>query len=110
METAKFKVWHSSESDKHVDIYYVPDVKSEDINAAVYEAFKVVAQKVLDWSTCSVTGDYTAAELAGKFNGNISPVDYLTRKNCPVAKEFCIKVAGFSCHISESRNISRLLK
>ena len=102
METTKFKVRHSAKSDKHVDIWYVADVKSEDINAAVYEAFKVVAQKVLDWSTCSVTGDYTAAELAGKVYGSISPVEYLTRKNCPVAPEQCIRVAGFSCHFYAS--------
>lgn len=101
METTKFKVRPSSESDNHVDIWYVADVKSEDINAAVYEAFKVVAQRVLKWSTCSVTGDYTAAELAGEIYGSISPVVYQDRADyCPVAPEQCIKVAGFSCHFS----------
>lgn len=100
METTKFKVRHSAESDKHVGIWYVADVKSEDINAAVYEAFKVVAQKVLDCSDSNLdTGDYTAAELAGTF-GTIVPA-----VNCEselIAPEQCIKVGGFSCHFSAS--------
>lgn len=66
METKKFNVMQSAESNEHLEIYYVAnDVATSEINEAVYAVMCHVAQKVLDRSTCHISGDHTAAEIAG---------------------------------------------
>lgn len=66
MKQGKFKVMQSAESNEHLDIYYVAgDVPASEINEAVYAVFCVVGQAVLDRSKCFISGDRTAAEIAG---------------------------------------------
>lgn len=66
MTTMNYNVIHSAESSKYVDIYYVQqEVTASEINAAVYAVLCYVAEKVLKRSTCYISGERTAAELAG---------------------------------------------
>lgn len=62
----KFNVMQSSDSNETMSVWTVAnDVAPNEINEAVYAAFIVVAQAVLDRSTCFISGDHTAAEIAG---------------------------------------------
>ena len=104
----RFNVMQSADSDSRTDIWYVNNVTTSEINEAVYAAFCVVAQKVLDRSTCFKTGDLTAAELAGTLGSKWAKVLMtLTDDRYPMAPEVCIKVGSnvydrrgvlFECH------------
>lgn len=65
MKQGKFNVMQSADSNEHIGIWYVSDVKTNEINEAVYAVFCHVAQMVLDRSVCHISGDRTASEIAG---------------------------------------------
>lgn len=63
----KFRVRKMTEGNGSVAIWQVDgDIKPEDINEAVYAAMCEVGQDVLDQSKCLLSGERTAAELAGR--------------------------------------------
>ncbi len=93
MRQGRFNVMHSADSNGNVDIWYVNDVQSADINDAVYAAFCVVAQAVLDRSTCFISGDHTAAEIAGSLGGKfVKAMLPLTYEHNTMAPETVIRV------------------
>ena len=113
MEQKKFRVMQSADSNSKVDIWYVNDVTTSEINEAVYAVFCEVAQKVLDRSTCFVSGDRTAAELAGTLGSRwVKALIMLDDDRKTMAPEVSIKVGGntydrkgvlFECHFRTDR-------
>lgn len=101
MATMKYNVMHSAESSKYVDIYYVQqEVAASEINAAVYAVLCVVAQAVLDRSTCYISGERTAVELAGTIGKYAFPVMPLSEneKHLQMADEVCVKAGTWKCN------------
>lgn len=102
MEQKKYNVMHSSESSKYVDIYSVQeDVSPCEINQAVYAVLCVVAQAVLDRSTCFLSGERTASELAGYFRGMLLQAVMPLSKNdkhLPMAEEVRVEAGTWRCN------------
>lgn len=95
MRQKKFNVMQSADSNEHVGIWYVNDVQTSEINEAVYAVFCVVAQAVLDRSKCFISGDHTAAEIAGSLGSRwCKALVPLTDEHYTMAPETVIKVGG----------------
>lgn len=95
MRQKKFNVMQSADSNEHVGIWYVNDVQTSEINEAVYAVFCVVAQAVLDRSKCFISGDHTAAEIAGSLGSRwCKALVPLTDEHHTMAPETVIKVGG----------------
>lgn len=95
MATRKFNVMQSADSNKSVAIYYVAgDVAASEINEAVYAAFCQVGEAVLYCSTCLISGEQKASELAGKVCKYLDVV----QDNDGFPKEITIKAGTYQCH------------
>lgn len=95
MRKGRFNVMPSADSNGKVDIWHVDNVQGADINEAVYAVFCVVAQAVLDRSTCFISGDHTAAEIAGSLGGKfVKALVPLTYEHNTMAPETVIRVGG----------------
>lgn len=96
-----YNVMHSAENSKYVDIYYVQqEVAASEINAAVYAVLCHVAEEVLKRSTCFVSGERTAAELAGtvgKYGFPIAPLSE-NERHIQMAQEVQVKVGTWMCN------------
>lgn len=91
MNKNDFRVIHTQVND-YTDTYMVAqDVTAANVNMAVYAIFCVVAQAVLDQSDTMVTGDMTAAELAG---GSQFLSAVIAQGN---AKDVTIEAGEFKC-------------
>lgn len=92
----EFNVMQLAEGNGKVATYYVAnEVEPQFVNEAVYAVFCVVAQAVLDRSTCHLSGERTASELAGSYNKWFDAITPLTKDNMPL--EVCIKVGDYQC-------------
>lgn len=95
-----YNVIHSAESSKHVDIYYVQqEVAASELNAAVYAVLCYVAEEVLKRSTCYISGERTAAELAGTIE-NWIPIDPLSENGnlIQMAPEVQVRAGTWKCN------------
>lgn len=91
MNKNDFRVIQTQVND-YTDTYMVAqDVTAANVNMAVYAIFCVVAQAVLDQSDAMVTGDMTAAELAG---GSRFLSAVIAQGN---AKDVTIEAGEFKC-------------
>lgn len=96
----KYNVIHSAESSKYVDIYYVQqEVTASEINAAVYAVLCYVAEEVLKRSTCYISGERTAAELAGTVE-NWIPIAPLSENGnlIQMAPEVQVRAGTWKCN------------
>ena len=72
----RFKIRKMTEGDVYVTVWQVSgDVKPQDINEAVYAAMCEAGQDVLSQSGCRLSGEHTAAELAGRSASGIPVVE-----------------------------------
>lgn len=98
----KYNVMHSAESSKYVDIYYVQqEVAASEINAAVYAILCYVGEEVLKRSTCHISGERTASELAGMLSkyGLLFAVTPLSENenHLPLAPETHVRAGTWKC-------------
>lgn len=101
MATMNYNVIHSAESSKYVDIYYVQqEVAASEINAAVYAVLCYVAEEVLKRSTCYISGERTAAELAGTVGKYCFPIAPLSEneRHVQMAQEVQVRVGTWNCN------------
>jgi len=100
MTTMKYNVIHSAESSANVDVYQVTNsVGSEDVNAAVYAILCYVGEEVLKRSTCYISGERTAAELAGTVGKYCFPIAPLSENenHLPLAPETHVRAGTWKC-------------
>lgn len=91
----KFVVLLSADSSKDTAVYTVHgDVRTEDINDAVYQTMCHVAQDVLERSTCLISGDRTAAEIAGKI-GYLNVLMPLTDEQHKMAPQTVLRIGRY---------------
>ena len=83
-----------TEERNHLVAYSVDNVASADINEAVYAAFCVAGQTVLAHSTCFISGERSASELAGDFGWH-TPALLVTDE--AMVPEMCIKAGDYQC-------------
>lgn len=96
----RFKIEKMTEGDGYAAIWQVSgDVKTEDLNDAVYAVMCEVGQDVLSQSVCRLSGERTAVELAGRIANCITMFD-VPETMAPVV---CINVGRISTGYKEYR-------
>lgn len=91
----KFVVLLSADSSEDTAVYTVHgEVRTEDINDAVYQTMCHVAQDVLERSTCLISGDRTASEIAGKI-GYLNVLMPLTDEQHKMAPQTVLRIGRY---------------